>query len=416
LPNQKRLEMWPISRPKPNLHNSRIHPPEQIEQLAASLKQFGQRRPILVDENEVILTGHGLLLAAQHLGLDQVLVLIADDLTEEQKRAYLIADNQLAQNSQWDSDKLRIELGALEKQLFDVKVVGFSPEELDRIFADSAPERLPIDEDDFPAAPTRPITAVGDVWVMANHRLVCGDSTRSETFAKLMESAVADMTFADLPYGVGYKQPGRNRAGLKEIANDDLGTEFEEFLYKACVQILKVTDGAVYLCMSSSQLHTLHKAFLDAGGYWSTFIIWSKEHFTLGRSDYQRKYEPILYGWGSGRQHYWCGSRNQPDVWDIPKPRKSKLHPTMKPVALVERAIRNSCRRGGVVLDPFAGAGATLIACEKAARKARLIELEPRFVDVIVQRWEAYTGREATLEATGQSFTQIKKERHSRAA
>jgi DNA modification methylase len=168
--------------------------------------------------------------------------------------------------------------------------------------------------------------------------------------------------------------------------------------------------------MSSSEIHTLYQAFTTAGGHWSTFIIWAKDQFTLGRSDYQRQYEPILYGWSEGQRRHWCGSRQQGDVWQIPKPQVSRLHPTMKPVALVERAIRNSCRRGGVVLDAFAGAGATLIACEKAGRQARLVELEPRFVDVMVQRWEAYTGEKAKLETNGQGFQEVKRERQSRVA
>jgi DNA modification methylase len=226
----------------------------------------------------------------------------------------------------------------------------------------------------------------------------------------------ADMVFSDCPYGVAYKQRGRNRTGLSEIANDNLGPEFEQFLYEACVQMLRVTRGAIYLCMSSSELQTLYKAFTAAGGHWSTFLIWSKDHFTLGRSDYQRQYEPILYGWPEGQEHYWSGTRHQGDVWQIPRPPVSALHPTMKPVALVERAIRNSSRRGRVVLDPFAGAGATLIACEKTSREARLVELEPRFVDVIVKRWEAYTGREAHRESDGRSFAAVAQEKLLQAA
>jgi DNA modification methylase len=393
-----------------------VHPPEQIEQLCASLRKFGQRRPILVDENEFILTGHGIHQAAQRLGLQQVLVMIADNLSEEDKRAYIIADNQLGQNSRWDFDKLRIELQHLEKEQFDLGVVGFSPEELDRIFADMAPERLVIDEDDAPGVPATPVTAVDDIWVMGNHRLLCGDSTQSATLERVLEGGMADMVFTDLPYDVSYKQPGRNRTGLREIANDDLGVEFEKFLTEACLRLLQATRGAVYLCMSSSELHTLHRAFIGAGGHWSTFIIWCKDHFTLGRSDYQRQYEPILYGWPEGGKRHWCGARQQADVWQIPRPQRSKLHPTMKPVALVERAIRNSCRRGGVVLDPFAGAGATLIACEKTGRKARVVELEPRFADVMVERWEAYSGRAAVLEGTGQRFREVQQERLRRAA
>jgi DNA modification methylase len=404
-----RYEIWPIGRLKANPRNTRVHPPEQIRQLAASLKNFDMLRPIVVDEQGVILAGHGIWQAAQELRLEHVKVIIVDHLNEQQKRAYTIADNQLATASYWDLEQLKQELSDLEKQLADVSLLGFSPEELDRIVVNMPEERL-ADEEDAPAVPATPISVLGDLWEMGKHRLLCADSTNAATLDRLMDGVTANMAFCDLPYGVAYHQPGRNRAGLKEIANDNLGTDFEKFLVEACVQVLRVTRGAVYMCMSSSQLHTLYKAFTDAGGHWSTFIIWAKDQFTLGRSDYQRQYEPILYGWSKG-QKYWCGARGQGDVWQIPRPQVSKLHPCMKPVALVERAIRNSCRRGDVVLDCFAGAGATLIACQKAGRQARLIELEPRFADVIVQRWEAYTGEEAKLQADGRSFAETARHR-----
>jgi DNA modification methylase len=230
----------------------------------------------------------------------------------------------------------------------------------------------------------------------------------------VLKGRPADLVFADLPYNVNYKQKSWNQ--VRPIMNDDLGTQFEQFLHAACVQLLSVSRGAVYLCMSSSELHTLHKAFTAAGGHWSTFVIWDKGHFTLGRSDMQRSYEPILYGWKEGQAHYWCGARNEGDVWFVAKPQINALHPTMKPVALIERAIRNSSRRGDLVLDPFGGSGSTLIACEKTGRAGRLIELEPQYVDVTLRRWEAYTGQEARLESDGQSFAATADERLRRAA
>jgi DNA modification methylase len=212
------------------------------------------------------------------------------------------------------------------------------------------------------------------------------------------------MVFTDPPYNVNYansakdKQRGKNRP----ILNDALGEDFGALLYDACVNILTVTKGAVYICMSSSELDRLQKAFRDAGGKWSTFVIWAKNTFTLGRSDYQRQYEPILYGWKDGADHYWCGARDQGDVWFFDKPAKNDLHPTMKPVALVERAIRNSSKSRDIVLDPFGGSGTTLIAAERAGRRARLIELDPKYVDVIVQRWQEATGGRAKHAVTGQ--------------
>jgi hypothetical protein len=254
----------------------------KLDQIAASMVEFGWTNPVLVDEQGGILAGHGRLLAAQSLGLAEVPVVRFEHLSEVQKRAYILADNQIAL-----------------------------------------------------------------------------------------------------------------QAGLHD----------------ACVNILQVTKGAVYICMSSSELDTLQKAFRRAGGKWSTFIIWAKNTFTLGRADYQRQYEPILYGWREGSDHYWCGARDQGDVWFFDKPARNDLHPTMKPVALVQRAIRNSSKSRDIVLDPFGGSGSTLIACEKAGRQARLIELDPKYVDVIIQRWQAYSGGAAVLEGEGRAFSQLAGER-----
>jgi DNA modification methylase len=199
---------------------------------------------------------------------------------------------------------------------------------------------------------------------------------------------------------------GKTKKKLK-LANDNLGSEFEGFLRAACENMLAVTDGGAYICMSSGALDTLLKAFRAAGGHWSTFVIWAKNTFTLGRSDYQRQYEPILYRWAEGRKRYWCGARDQGDVWFCHRPQVNDLHPTMKPVALIERAIANSSRKGAVVLDPFAGSGSTLIACAKSGRQARLMELDPRYVDVALRRWQDFTGAEAVLEGDGRSFAQV---------
>ena len=206
---------------------------------------------------------------------------------------------------------------------------------------------------------------------------------------------------------VDYGAPTKTAKKDRRILNDSLGDGFRQFLYDASVNILTVTKGSVYMCMSSSELHTLQGAFMEAGGHWSTFVVWAKNTFTLGRADYQRQYEPILYGWKEGADHYWCGDRDQGDVWFVNKPAKNDLHPTMKPVELVERAIRNSSKSRDIVLDPFGGSGTTLIACERTGRQARLIELDPRYVDVIVRRWQQQTGRQAVLESDGRNFDEI---------
>jgi DNA modification methylase len=216
------------------------------------------------------------------------------------------------------------------------------------------------------------------------------------------------MVFTDPPYNVDYRPPRKHLANTpRPIANDDLAENFEPFLYQACLNLLRFTRGGVYICMSSSQLHTLHAVFTRAGGHWSTFVIWAKNTFTLGRSDYQRQYEPVLYGWRQGAERHWCGARDQGDVWCFDKPRLNDLHPTMKPVELIERAITNSSQPGDTVLDTFSGSGSTVIACEKTGRQGRLIEIDPIYVDVSVRRWQRYTGGCARRAADARTFGEV---------
>ena len=224
-----------------------------------------------------------------------------------------------------------------------------------------------------------------------------------------MGGQLADMAFTDPPYNVDYANAAKNKSLSKDrrILNDALGEGFYQFLYDTCVNLLMVTKGACYMSMSSSELDTLQRAFKDAGGKWSTFIIWSKNTFTLGRADYQRQYEPILYGWKQGSDHFWCGDRDQSDIWNYNKPRVNDLHPTMKPVELVERAIKNSSKSRDIVLDLFGGSGTTLIASEKTGRHARLIELDPKFVDVIIKRWQDFTGKKAVHAESGKPFKEL---------
>jgi DNA modification methylase len=257
--------------------------------------------------------------------------------------------------------------------------------------------------------PEQAVTKPGDLWVLGEHRLLCGDATVLADVERVLGGSLADMCFTDPPYNVHYGSSAKDklRGKSRKILNDDLGDGFETFLHDACANILSVTKGAAYVCMSSSELDTLQRAFRAAGGHWSTFVIWAKHAFTLGRADYQRQYEPILYGWPAGHERYWCGARDQGDVWFIDKPARNDLHPTMKPVALVERAVRNSSKNRDIVLDPFAGSGSTLIACEKAGRQARLIELDPKYVDVIVRRWQEWTGEVAVLESGDRSFDEL---------
>jgi DNA modification methylase len=405
------FELRSIDELIPDVRNPRRHSTNQLSQLTASILVNGFTNPVLIDSAGVIIAGHARVLAAREAGLDRVSVIVLGHLTEIEKRAYVIADNKLALNAEWDLELLRQEVAAAEAELRKLNV--FTDQEYEELLAELDQETGAADEDDAPDVPATPVTIAGDVWILGTHRILCGDSTVMENIERVLAGVPADLVFMDPPYNVAYHQSSKQlRNGHpRPIANDNLGKDFEKFLYDACVNVLAVAKGAIYICMSSSELHTLHKAFTEAGGHWSTFCIWSKNTFTLGRSDYQRQYEPLLYGWREGGDHYWCGARDQGDVWYVNKPHANDLHPTMKPVELVERAVRNSSRRRDIVLDPFGGAGSTMIACEKTGRQARLIEIEPQYVDVSVQRWQNFTGKNATLDRDGRTYAAIVQER-----
>jgi DNA modification methylase len=292
---------------------------------------------------------------------------------------------------------------------FDLSLTGFADDELAALMAELAGNEGLTDDDAVPEVTDDPVSQPGDVWLLGEHRLLCGDATDPVALETLMGSDLADMAFTDPPYNVNYANTAKDkqRGTHRPILNDNLGEGFAGFLSAACANLLAYSKGAVYIAMSSSELDTLQLAFRGAGGKWSTFIIWAKNTFTLGRADYQRQYEPILYGWRDGVDHFWCGDRDQGDVWFINKPVKNDLHPTMKPVELVERAIRNSSRPGDIVLDPFGGSGTTLIAAEKSGRIGWLIELDPKYVDVIVRRWQDWTGQRTVRESDGVAFDDL---------
>jgi DNA modification methylase len=414
------VERWRVDRLIPYARNSRTHTEEQIAQVAASIVEFGWTNPILVGADGVIIAGHARLLAARKLGMSEVPVIALDHLTETQRRALVLADNRLALNAGWDEEMVKVELASLQEDGFDLDIVGFTDEEIEDLLRD--PEQGAAgntDEDAVPETPETAVTVPGDVWLLGEHRLLCGDSTQIEGVEKVLAGGLADIAWTDPPYNVNYGATMKDKLRGKthrKIANDNLGDGFEQFLRDACLNMLTVTKGAIYICMSSSELHTLHRAFTEAGGHWSTFVIWAKSAFTMGRSDYQRQYEPMLYGWKEGTDHFWCGARDQGDVWFIKKPVKNDLHPTMKPVELVERALRNSSKSRDTVLDPFGGSGTTLIACERTGRQARLIEMDPKYCDVIIRRWQEHAAKEATLDGDGRSFREIAGERQRPAA
>jgi DNA modification methylase len=402
--SRMRVQIWTIDRLLPYIRNARTHTDEQVTQVAASIREFGWTNPLLVAADGTIIAGHARLAAARKLKMTEVPVIVLDHLTDAQRRALVLADNRLALDAGWDEEMLRVELASLQEDGFDLEVVGFSDEELENLLRDPEESNGLTDEDAVPDEPERAITVAGDLWMLGDHRVLCGDATSMDAIQTVLAGGLADMAFTDPPYSVSYTGKTARKLTIK---NDDLGAGFYDFLREACTNVLAVTKGAIYICMSSSELHTLFRAFTDAGGHWSTFVIWAKHHFTLGRSDYQRQYEPILYGWRNGTDHFWCGARDQGDIWFIKRPMANLEHPTMKPVELVERALRNSSKTRDTILDVFGGSGTTLIACEKSGRQARLIELEPKYCDVIIRRWQEFTGREAKLESDGKSYSEV---------
>jgi len=395
--------LTPIGDVKPDPANPRKTLDLPI--LVAGINRFGIRWPILVNKRtSIIEAGHQRLYACQELGLTHIPVIWADDdnLTAA---AFGISDNRAGEMvAEWDDEVLAVQLKAmLEESEESIEGIGFDREEVDWLISEYLDGQGGGGEPPEPEAPddVPSISVLGDVWTLGPHRLICGDSTDRATVERVMNGKIAKMVFTDPPYNVDYSED-------RKIENDALGEEFGPFLLKVFKAMLPQCDGAVYVCMSSSELDTLQKAFRDAGGHWSTFIIWAKNTFTIGRADYQRQYEPILYGWREGAKgRHWCGDRDQGDVWHYDKPTASKLHPTTKPIELVERAIKNSSLRGDVVLDCFMGSGTTIMAAERMGRVAYGLELDPKYVDVICQRYYDMTGVSPIREKDGIQWVDI---------
>ena len=381
----------------PYINNSRTHSEQQVQQVAASIKEFGFTNPILIDQDGGIIAGHGRLLAAQMLGMDEVPTITLEGLTEAEKKAYVIADNQLALNSGWDLDLLKVEIERLGELDFDISLLGFDDDFLSGLL-DEVEEGL-TDEDAVPDAPKTPITVEGDVWVLGNHRLMCGDSTSIDAVDKLMDGNKADMVFTDPPYGVDYK-------GINNDSRDGL----EGLLRGAFSSYLATSkSGASIYCFHSDRCaDVFHPAFREFF-HFSSMIIWAKNSLTLSQTDYQSQHEPCLYGWMDNGSHTWYSDRKQTSVWRFDKERVEG-HTTPKPVALVERAVTNSSKGGDLVSDLFGGSGSTLIACEKTNRHCRMMELDPKYCDVIIKRWQDFTGQEAVMELTGKRYSELENE------
>jgi DNA modification methylase len=404
------VEQWPIERLLPYARNPRVND-HAVDQMAAVITEFGFRIPVVAKSCGELVDGHLRLKAAHKLGLKTVPVALADDLSEAQIKAFRLLANRSATWANWDDELLKLELDELQLAEFDLSLTGFSDDELQALLSDVDPDadgesEGTGDEDAVPQSPEDPISKLGDVWLLGPHRVLCGDATLAESYDALLQGERVDMIFSDLPYNVNYSNNPKDklRGTHRPILNDNLGAQFYDFLLAALSRMVPTCTGAIYITMSSSELDTLQAAFRASGGKWSTFIIWVKSSFTLGRADYQRQYEPMLYGWPEGATRHWCGDRNQSDVWQIKKPQKNDLHPTMKPIELMERAILNSSQPGNRVLDSFSGSGSTLIACEKTKRVCLSMELDPAYCDVIIKRWQEFTGKRATHAISGVAF------------
>jgi site-specific DNA-methyltransferase (adenine-specific) len=396
------VEDRPIDSIRPYENNPRFND-AAVDAVAASIKAYGFRQPIVVDEQNVIIVGHTRYKAAIKLGMKTVPVHVAKGLTPGQAKAYRLADNQTATIARWDEDKLPFELLALQQEGFDLSLTGFSGDELLRLLGDDANPGL-ADLDDVPEPPQEPETEPGDLWVLGEHRLLCGDATRPDDVHRLLGGAKAAMLFTDPPWNVAIGQDAnprhRQRAGLK---NDNLpDDQFAALLDGFLGATKNAVSGDVYCVLGAAEWPRLDTALRQHGYHWSATLIWVKDTFVLGRSKYHRRYEPIWYGWhGKGKSSF-TGRRDLDDVWELPRPKRSEEHPTMKPVELVRRAIAQSSQAGQAVLDLFAGAGSTLIAAEQAERQALLMEIDPGYCDVVVRRWERFTGKTAERQPSSQ--------------
>ena len=395
--NTMKIQQKPIKDLIPYINNSRTHSDEQVAQIAASIKEFGWTNPILVDGDNGIIAGHGRLSAARKLGMDTVPVIELSHLTKAQKKALIIADNKLASNAGWDNNLLTIELNELLADNFALDILGFDKDELDALLNPVEVTEGLTDEDDVPDVPIEPKTKLGDIYVLGNHRLMCGDSTSIDAVEKLMDGQLADQLVTDPPYNIAYEGGSKKR---DQIKNDEMADEeFRQFLkdvYISANAVMKA--GAVfYIWHADTEGYNFRGAAKDMGWKVRQTLIWNKDNSAFGRSDYHWKHEPCLYGWKEGSAHLWATDRKQTTVIQCKRPSKSELHPTMKPVELMEYQILNNTKGSDIVLDLFGGSGSTMIAAEKTGRKARLMELDPKYCDVIVKRWEDFTGKKAEL-------------------
>lgn len=415
LPTRAIADLAPYAR------NSRTHSEAQVEQIAASIKEFGFTNPVLIDGDGVIIAGHGRVLAAEKLGLTAVPVLALDHLTEQQRRAYVIADNKLALNAGWDEDVLRAEIEALGDD-FDLDLLGFGADELDALL--NPPNAGQRDPDDTPEPPEHPTTVLGDVWLMGGHRIICGDSTDAETVEALLQGAKPHLMVTDPPYGVEYDANWRNEpeklnlkskgamnggmrnktAAVGRVLNDD-----REDWRDAWAMF---PGDVAYIWHGERQSPAMVGQLRVVGFEPRNLIVWAKQSLVISRGHYHPQHETCWYFVRKGATAHWSGDRKQSTLWQIDRNRTNETgHSTQKPVECMKRPIENNSKPGDEVYEPFSGSGTTIIAAEMTGRRCYAIELNPAYVDVAVRRWEDFAGRVATLEATGQTFREVREER-----
>lgn len=438
------IEQLSVDSLIPYARNSRTHDDAQVAQIAASIREFGFTNPVLIDGDGGIIAGHGRVLAARKLSMSEVPCIRLDYLTDTQRKAYIIADNKLALNAAWDDSMLALEIQELEAADFDLALLGFTPDELAALTAQDVPPGL-TDPDAVPDL-AEPVSKAGDLWVCGVHRVRCGDATVLDDVESLMDGLMADACWTDPPYNVNYESKL-----VGKIKNDNMADgKFREFLYDAfiCAHSVMKPGAPIYVAHADNEGLNFRGAFKAAEFKISGCLVWVKNSLVLGRSDYQWQHEPVLYGWKPGAAHRWYGGRKQTTIMNFggsiftqnedgsvtaniggesvvisgenlivqpiastiircERPSRSSEHPTMKPVELISRMLRNSTRVGDIVLDLFGGSGSTLISCEILGRQARLLELDPKYCDVIVKRWCEFTGKQATHAATGATFAEV---------
>ena len=386
-------EMKMVSTDKliPYVNNARTHSQEQINKLRGSLREFGFINPVIIDKDNNVIAGHGRLMAAKEEGIEEVPCVLVDYLSEAQKKAYILADNRYAQDAGWDEEMLRVEIEALQGMDFDVSFTGFDEDEIADLFADPDADAEDDDFDVDEALEKEPFVLPGDIWKLGNHRLLCGDATKEEDIRLLMDGKKANACITDPPYNCAYE----GGTGMR-IMNDSWSDseKFYQFLLDAFKNAYNaVADGGAFYCFhSDAEKVNFFNATVNAGFHYSTTCIWVKDTLVIGRADFQQRHEPVIYAFKDTAKHKFYGDRKQTTVWEFARPKKSKLHPTMKALPLIAYPIKLSSQENGIILDMFGGSGSTLMASDQMNRVCYTTELDPKYASAIVRRYTAAHG------------------------